>query len=476
MRALSYCGLDAWTALAAGLLWLSVGAWHGVLGIVLAVPPGVLLTGAGCAWLLGRESRRVLRFVALGAAVGCILALPAALVFSGTKVLGLLVISGAVFVAAGHASLRSDPPRRAVPEARRSLAMAARVAVDEVVLAGQDLVAAPPSASALERVHREVAAARELFAQRGWLADPSTYHRKPPSLEVVRLDTRRLRRGAGVIAYEALEFESGYAPEAAEPGQIRWLGYAANRTAHAVILRHPGAPRPWLVCVHGYRMGHTGFGMWIFDATRQHQRLGLNVALPVLPLHGPRRAGRFSGEGFLGADVLDTIHAEAQAVWDLRRLLSWIRTQGATTLGIHGVSLGGYTAALLAGIDADLSCVIAGIPPTDLASLVWHHAPPPSVRLIERSGLVYDEIAELHRVVSPLVISPKVPARGRAIYAGIGDRLVPAGHPRDLWEHWDRPRIVWMQSGHDPRTPQARRLVEETLRSSLNWPPRSRAP
>ena len=242
------------------------------------------------------------------------------------------------------------------------------------------------------------------------------------------------------------------------------MSYSANRTAHAVVLRHAGAPRPWLVCVHGYLMGHTGFGLWIFDAIRQHHELGLNVALPILPFHGPRRVRRFSGEGFLGGDALDTVHAEAQTIWDLRRVLGWIRAQGAPRIGLHGVSLGGYNAALLAGIDADLACVIAGIPPVDLARLVWHHTPPQTLRLAERAGIVHDEVAELFRVVSPLAFAPKVPVDGRAIYAGIGDHLIPADHPRDLWEHWERPRIVWMQSGHDPRTREARRLVNDTLR------------
>jgi hypothetical protein len=214
-------------------------------------------------------------------------------------------------------------------------------------------------------------------------------------------------------------------------------------------------------------MGQVRFGMWIFDALRCHRQLGLNVALPVLPLHGPRRVGRFSGEGFLGGDVLDTVHAEAQTIWDLRRLLGWIRAQGAPPIGVHGVSLGGYNAALLAGLDADLACVIAGIPPVDLARLVWHHAAPPIVRSIERSGIVHDEVAELHRVVSPLAFTPRVSRRGLAVYAGIGDRLIPGDHPRDLWEHWGRPRIIWTQSGHDPRTREARRFVDETLRSSL---------
>ena len=467
MRKESRSGLDAWVPLGAGLLWLWLGTRHGVLGFLLALLPGVLLVCSGGARLLWREDKRILRFVALGAVVGCVLSVPASVLFPLASAVGLLAISAASFVATGRASLRTDPPRRDVPEARRSVQMSARVAIDEAVLAGQDLVRSLPSSAELERIRHEVDAARELFALRGWLADPGAYHREPPPLEVSQLQARWLKRSRRRIVYEALTFESGYEPDAAEPGRDRWLGYSANRMAHAVILRHEGAPRPWLVCVHGYLMGHTGFSFWIFDAIRHHHQLGLNVALPVLPFHGPRRVGRFSGEGFLRGDVLDTVHAEAQTVWDLRRLLGWIRAQGAPAIGVHGVSLGGYNAALLAGIDAELSCVIAGIPPTDLARLVWHHAPPSNVRLIENLGIVHDEVAELYRVVSPCALLPKIPALGRAIYAGIGDRLVPADHPRDLWEHWGRPRILWMQSGHDPRTREARRFVEEILRSSL---------
>jgi hypothetical protein len=328
------------------------------------------------------------------------------------------------------------------------------------------MVASPASVE-IERTRRELDAARALFARRGWLAEPSAYHREPPPLTSTTLETRRLKRRARSIIYEELSFESGYEPDVAEPGCERWLGYGANRKAHATVLRHAGASRPWLVCIHGYSMGHARFGLWIFDALRLHRELGLNVVLPVLPLHGPRTVGRFSGEGFLGGSILDTVHAEAQSVWDLRRLLGWIRVQGAPPIGLHGVSLGGYNAALLAGIEAGLACVIAGIPPVDLSRLVWRHAAPPVLRALERAGIVREDVAELYRVVSPLAVAPRIPAGGRAIYAGIGDRLVSADHPRDLWRHWGRPRIVWTHGGHDPRMPEARRLVDETLRSSL---------
>lgn len=380
--------------------------------------------------------------------------------------IALLVIAAAWFVAVGYASLRAEPPHRDVPAARRSIGMSTRVAIDEAVLAGQFLMTSAPSVAELARIRDEVATARALFAAKGWLADPRDYHREPPPLAAPTLEARWLKRGRGRIEYEALSYESGYEPDAAEPGRDRWLAYAPNRTAHAVTLRHPGAPRPWLMCVHGYTMGHTRFGFWIFDAVRYHRR-GFNVILPVLPFHGPRRVGAFSGAGFLGGDVLDTIHAEAQAVWDLRRLLGWIRAQGSPPIAVHGVSLGGYNAALLAAIEPDLACAIAGIPPADLVRLVWRHASPPVMRAIENAGIVRDEVAELHRVVSPLALAPNGAPSTRAIYAGIGDRLVPVEHPRALWEHWGRPRIAWMQSGHDPRTPEARRLVDETLRASL---------
>lgn len=402
--------------------------------------------------------------------LGGVSAVLAACVLSTTLASAILVLSAVSFVAVGYASLRADPSRRDVPEPTRSPAMAARVAIDEVVLAGQSFMISPPSPVEIERSRRESAAARELFERRGWLTEPLTYHRDPPPLTQIMLTNRRLRSGGRAVFYEDLSFESGYEPDAAAPGRDRWLSYAENRTVHAVVLRHAGAPRPWLVCIHGYFMGNTRFGLWIFDALRLHRELGINLVLPVLPFHGPRRVGRFSGEGFLGGSIVDTIHAEAQSVWDLRRVLSWIRAQGAPAIGVHGVSLGGYNAALLAGIDGGLACVIAGIPPADLARLVWTHAGPTIVHSLERAGINRDGVTELYRVVSPLAVTPKVPGHGRAIYAGIGDRLVPADHPRDLWEHWERPRIVWTQSGHDPRTAQARRLVTETLRATLGIP------
>src|SRR5665811_415742 len=106
------------------------------------------------------------------------------------------------------------------------------------------------------------------------------------------------------------------------------------------------------------------------QAIRLHRDLGLNVVLPVLPLHGSRRLSRVGGEQFLGFDLMNTVHGLAQSAWDVRRVIGWARAQGAPSVGLYGVSLGGYTAALVAGIEPDLDCVIAGIPVVDFLTLI----------------------------------------------------------------------------------------------------------
>jgi pimeloyl-ACP methyl ester carboxylesterase len=194
-------------------------------------------------------------------------------------------------------------------------------------------------------------------------------------------------------------------------------------------------------------MGRAAVDLPIFRAWHLHEDLGLNVVMPVLPMHGPRGRGLPKGAVFPGEDVMDDVHATAQAVWDVRRLLAWIRTQEPESqIGLYGLSLGGYVAALVASLERGLSCAILGVPVADLVGLLGRH-----------SGLAHDdprrrtmELAEpIGRMTSPLSLAPLVPKRGRFIYAGVADRVV---HPRQqvirLWEHWGKPEIVWYPGGH----------------------------
>jgi hypothetical protein len=329
-----------------------------------------------------------------------------------------------------------------LPIARPTIALAAQAFRDEVVLMGLKARRPVSRGDVFDRITREVVAGLEFYGDKGWLEKPKGFFAKPPPLSDVSVRKVKGHRDS----FYRIFFDSGYTPHPGEPGAQRWQSYTANNREYALLLRHP-QPRPWLVCVHGTEMGRAALDLALFRAWRLHDDLGLNVVMPVLPMHGPRARGLPKGAVFPGEDVLDDVHATAQAVWDIRRLLSWIRLQEPESrIGLNSLSLGGYIAALVASLEKGLTCAILGVPVADLVELLGRH-----------SGLSRDdlrrhtmELAEpIGRMVSPLSLAPLVPMSGRFIYAGVADQLV---HPREqairLWEHWGKPEIVWYPGGH----------------------------
>jgi hypothetical protein len=129
------------------------------------------------------------------------------------------------------------------------------------------------------RVRREATETYLMFEDEGWFSDPAAYHRNPPPLEDPDICTIN-HRGREI---ERLTFESLYEPREEEPGRQRWLSYKRNSTARAWILRHHDEPRPWLICVHGIRMGTLNKSLMRFQPEYLHEELGLNLLMPVLP-------------------------------------------------------------------------------------------------------------------------------------------------------------------------------------------------
>lgn len=329
-----------------------------------------------------------------------------------------------------------------MPLARPTLSLATHALRDEIVLVGLLLRRPLSDPAAYDRINAEVSDAAELYGRHGWLDDPQEFFTAPqaPSEVTVRSFTSRGR------THQRLSFDSDYQPHPGEPGADRWMSYPGTGRGYALMLRHP-EPRPWLVCIHGTEMGRPGLDLTLFRGWHLHEDLGLNVILPVLPMHGPRGRGLPKGAVFPGEDVLDDVHGTAQSVWDVRRVLAWIRAQQPDArIGVNGISLGGFVAALVASLDDNLTCAILGVPPSNLVELLERHsglhAEDP------RRGTI--ELARpIGRMISPLSMPPKVGAKGRFIYAGVADRIV---HPREqvmqLWEHWGQPDIGWYHGGH----------------------------
>jgi len=333
--------------------------------------------------------------------------------------------------------------REEIPPWRPSLAGAGKIALDELALALVATWADLPAVEDRRRSNEEIIAALELYRTRGWLDDPRSYHRIPPPLEKFEV---RPEPCIG-LPVERLRFASEYEPYREEPGRDRWLGFRENHTAHALVLRHRDRPRPWIFCIHAFQMGSPALTLRAFPLRWLHRRLGLNVILPVLPLHGPRRIGWKSGDRLLAAEHMNSVFGMTQTIWELRRLLGWARAEGATAVGSYGLSLGGYTTALFASLER-LDCAIAGVPASCFLDMERRHSPPVTRRVTERALVDWQATERVVSVVSPLAMKPLVEHDRRFLFAGLCDRLAPPDHVRALWRHWERPRIHWYDGGH----------------------------
>lgn len=353
----------------------------------------------------------------------------------------------------------SDDHTEGLPVARPTFAVARQVFQDELVLLGMRLTLPVGDPNALDETNREVGAALEYYAHHGWLYRPEGFFASPPALTDVTSRSVTIRRQT----VERIGFDSGYAPGPGEPGRERWLSYPKGARGHALMLRHR-EPRPWIVCVHGAMMGRGSVDLRLFRARHLHEDLGLNVVLPVLPLHGPRK---HKGAAFPGTDVIDNVHATAQAVWDVRQLISWIRSQQPDSpIGLNGMSLGGYISSLVASLEDGLTCAVLGVPVADLVEVLTRHG---GLRDDDPRRQTLTLAEPLGRMLSPLSLTPRVPMAGRFIYGGLADRLVsPGDQVMRLWEHWGRPEIHWYPGAHTGffRSRPVQDFIDDALRQS----------
>ena len=330
-----------------------------------------------------------------------------------------------------------------IPTRQTTATMMAGVMADELLLAtmGNDrLVLADDE---LRRIGTETRDAVALLDRRGWLDTPIDFHLAPPTPTEVELERKRFGR----VRYEELTFDSEFEPAPGMPGADRWRSMEANRRTHAYVMRHRSGDRPWLVHLHGFSMGVPA-DLTAFRSLHYHRDLGFNVLHPVLPLHGPRRAGKRSGDAFITLDYLNNVHGLTQAVWDVRRCIAWARRHGATSVLVHGVSLGAYTTALLSGIEPGIDAVIAGVPTVDLPWVMRQNVPQRMHAGVEAHGLFGEDADLVHRVVSPLSFGCLVPHDRRFIYAGVADRMAKPEAAIRLWHHWDEPAICWYGGSH----------------------------
>lgn len=424
------------------MIWMVGGSgWRWWLFAVPALP---LLVTPAVALMAKIHEQRVHQLHAAGGAVSVLLALLCVLAGGGFNALLAGTASVFVFLSAGRIALRSEPRYDGAAAPQEGAALDAKAALDETLLAYfvgvADIPAGPEAEVRSIEATRMTAALRE----HGWVDHPERFHQPPQPPVAVAVDAERYRG----IHFERIRYDSGFVPRPELPGAREWTQLPNNHHSVLRVFRHAGAPRPWLMCIHGYRMGHDWIDFGLFPPAVLHKKMGFNLLLPTLPLHGPRKSGSSSGDGFLDGNLLTLIHSQTQALWDLRRALAWLRDrEPGARVGVYGVSLGGYNAALLAGYEAELDFVLAGVPLTDVAGVLWRHLPQLHRRFYAQHGLTEESYRAMASVVSPLTRAPLPAIERLHIFAAAADRIVPPDQPLLLARHWQRP-VQWYQGSH----------------------------
>ncbi|MBX3209548.1 MAG: alpha/beta hydrolase family protein [Labilithrix sp.] len=259
------------------------------------------------------------------------------------------------------------------------------------------------------------------------VADVARFFPSPPRSE---LGLRRVRSGVWEAAWP-----SAFEPFLAEVAE-RYLSRVENRTARARLYLAGSADavtrRPAIIAVHGY-MG----GQWLIEENAWPiewlLRRGLDVVLPVLPLHAGRGGAHRGAPAFPSSDPRLTNEGFRQAVTDIRTLVRWLRERGAPKVGVMGMSLGGYTSALTATVTDEIDFVMPMIPLASIADFAREQG-----RLGDgvRADEQHAALERANWIVSPLARPLRVPGARALVVAAENDRITPVAHAIRLARHF----------------------------------------
>ena len=250
----------------------------------------------------------------------------------------------------------------------------------------------------------------------------------PPKVE---LSLRRVRPGVWDASWPSV-----YEPFLADVAE-KYLSRIENRTARArLLLANPAegvTKRPAVIAVHGY-MG----GQWLIEENAWPiewlLRRGLDVVLPVLPLHAARAGLRRGPPAFPSTDPRLTNEGFRQAVTDIRSLVGFLRGRGAPSVGVIGMSLGGYTAALVGTVTNDVDFVMPMIPLASIADFAREQG---RLGQGDKAEEQREALERANWVVSPLARPLRLPKERALVVAAEHDRVTPLGHAHRLARHFD---------------------------------------
>ncbi|HET8939723.1 MAG TPA: hypothetical protein VFN67_40065 [Polyangiales bacterium] len=209
-----------------------------------------------------------------------------------------------------------------------------------------------------------------------------------------------------------------------------------NQTMHARWFKHRAGPRPCAVILHGYLGGTLAVEevMWPIQALFDR---GMDVVLTVLPMHGPRTGvrDRFRLPGFPAVDPRLAVEGFRQLVHDHLTLFDYLLDSQVNSLGLMGMSLGGYSAALLSTLDPRIRFSVFYMPLASVSEFALRTG-----RMVGSEQEQLEQASALERVyrcVSPLARPSLLPHGHSLVIAGESDLITGKPHSDKLVNHFN---------------------------------------
>ncbi|MFA6449276.1 MAG: hypothetical protein WCX65_07415 [bacterium] len=212
--------------------------------------------------------------------------------------------------------------------------------------------------------------------------------------------------------------------------------------------RHGEPDAPMVALLHGWRMESYMF----FDRfARLLVKWGFNCAMPDLPYHMSRTPkSSFAGEHTFKDDAIHTMETMRQSLFDTMTVLNWAKERKkARMVGAMGVSFGALLSGMMACAEPMLDFAVLVAPPADPGRIF---AASRLGRLIEKENPRVERLLRrYHEVMATMALTKLTPLVDPAnifIAEGLYDGMVPPEVVDELWEKWNRPKIVRYPQGH----------------------------
>ncbi|WFU07182.1 dienelactone hydrolase-related enzyme (plasmid) [Rhizobium sp. CB3171] len=182
---------------------------------------------------------------------------------------------------------------------------------------------------------------------------------------------------------------------------------------------------------------------------------GITVVEIAMPYHFERRRpGAVYADYMLSPNLGRTIQSVRQAVWDGRKLIRWLKSEGYREISVLGTSLGSWVAGLIAAHDANVSKASLFLTAGSLADMVWTGR---ATRSIRESLEPEMKLTDLRRAWGPLNLENYVQKLARpdlALHVVLAKRdkvVLPELSQRFVQRLEDagaRPNVLELNCGH----------------------------